>query len=305
MFYIQKINLSSLDDVKDAASIVIELSNIMREAIEANKDKNRESKETIEKLIVDLREAQSYIEDQLVKRMSSGDWEVGIVKAILVEICNLSNNSLSFSPTLSLFILMNGFAGASRDKKNQLLMEVCKVKEGGVHVIRLVKYIVQQGADINSADILGGTPLTYACESGRVEVVKYLVEKGAGAKLTNQDWITLLMKACESGNVELVRYLAEQEASAKLTNQNWDNLLMIACIDRDVEILQVFLETGKIAPEECVKALKVVRGDPVIEALLTQYLSASSIRMEDTESNQNFTPNQVPKAESSSAALHR
>jgi hypothetical protein len=60
-YILQKINLSSLDDVKDAALIVIELSNIIKEAIKTKKDE----RSTIEPLVEHLRQSQDSIEKQV------------------------------------------------------------------------------------------------------------------------------------------------------------------------------------------------------------------------------------------------
>jgi len=40
----------------------------------------------------------------------------------------------------------------------------------------LVKYLIEQGADINKEDVNGKTPLFYVCSSGNENLVKYLME---------------------------------------------------------------------------------------------------------------------------------
>lgn len=45
--------------------------------------------------------------------------------------------------------------------------------------LEIVKYLVEQGADVNARMTGGGSALAYAAIGGRVDVVKYLIERGA------------------------------------------------------------------------------------------------------------------------------
>jgi len=48
-----------------------------------------------------------------------------------------------------------------------------------------VKYLVEQGANINKEMKWGETPLFRACYSGKLNIVKYLVELGANINKIN------------------------------------------------------------------------------------------------------------------------
>ncbi|ORX78888.1 ankyrin, partial [Anaeromyces robustus] len=50
----------------------------------------------------------------------------------------------------------------------------------------IVRYLVEQGADLNKEDWKGETPLFNACKSGNETIVEYLVEYGAD--LNKEDW---------------------------------------------------------------------------------------------------------------------
>ena len=50
----------------------------------------------------------------------------------------------------------------------------------GCHLLDIVKYLVEHGAEVNSRGILGKTVLQSAVECGSIDIVKYLVEHGAG-----------------------------------------------------------------------------------------------------------------------------
>jgi len=54
------------------------------------------------------------------------------------------------------------------------LFNACKIGK-----LRIVKYLVELGADINTENKYGETPFFYACSSGNENLVKYLVRLGA------------------------------------------------------------------------------------------------------------------------------
>ena len=49
----------------------------------------------------------------------------------------------------------------------------------GVSDLGVVKYLVEQGAEVNAKDNAGETTLMKAAVSGRLSVVRYLLDKGA------------------------------------------------------------------------------------------------------------------------------
>lgn len=47
---------------------------------------------------------------------------------------------------------------------------------------KIVRYLVESGADIDFEDVMGETPLLHACRAGRTEVTRYLLQKGASVR---------------------------------------------------------------------------------------------------------------------------
>ena len=71
--------------------------------------------------------------------------------------------------------------------------------------IDIVKYLVENGADIHARDELA---LREASENGHVEVVKFLLENGAD--IHGRDYLgsdAALREASNNGHVEVVNYL--------------------------------------------------------------------------------------------------
>lgn len=78
--------------------------------------------------------------------------------------------------------------------------------------LKIVKYLIDKGAQINSTTRNLSTPLRAACYDGHFSIVKYLVEHGADINFTNRHGHTCLMIACYKGYIKIVRYLIEKGA---------------------------------------------------------------------------------------------
>lgn len=51
----------------------------------------------------------------------------------------------------------------------------------------IVKYCLENGANVNVSDYEKGTPLIHACKAGNFEIVKMLIEAGADIKARNKN----------------------------------------------------------------------------------------------------------------------
>ena len=68
-----------------------------------------------------------------------------------------------------------------------------------------VKRHVQNGADVNARNKVGGTPLMTAATRGRLDVVKFLVDKGADVNARGNDGETPLTLATKQDVVEFLK----------------------------------------------------------------------------------------------------
>ncbi|KZL78694.1 multiple ankyrin repeats single KH domain (pfs domain-containing protein) [Colletotrichum tofieldiae] len=71
--------------------------------------------------------------------------------------------------------------------------------------LKVVKLLLEKGANIKIKDIDGWTPLNAASSKGHLEVVKLLLEKGADITVTNESGWTPLHTASFNGYVKLAR----------------------------------------------------------------------------------------------------
>jgi len=71
-----------------------------------------------------------------------------------------------------------------------------------------VKYLVKNGADVNTKDFNDETPLIYACKHRNLEVLKYLIAQGA-----KEGMAEALTVSAGFGEIEIVKYLLKKGAN--------------------------------------------------------------------------------------------
>lgn len=65
--------------------------------------------------------------------------------------------------------------------------------------VKVLRRLIEHGADVNACDDLGSSPLMLASYSGKMEVVRYLIECGANVNLQNKNGDTALHEAINGG----------------------------------------------------------------------------------------------------------
>ena len=86
--------------------------------------------------------------------------------------------------------------------------------------INAVKYLIEDGANVNWSDSYGYTPLIFASRERHLEIVKYLVEKGANVNHGNNQGTTPLIFASRDGHFDIVKYLVEHGANVNQSDNN-------------------------------------------------------------------------------------
>ena len=103
----------------------------------------------------------------------------------------------------------------------------------GVGELLMVKYALQQGANIHS---YSDNALRFAAEKGHFEVVKFLLDNGADIHIHDD---TPLRLASRTGNLEMVKYLVEHGA-----NVHGSDVLRSAVVNGDLQIVKYLVEHG-------------------------------------------------------------
>lgn len=115
-------------------------------------------------------------------------------------------------------------------------------------IIEKMKILIQRGANINmlkrsdigNCEILNA--LTYFCEQGLAKVVRYLVDNGADIKIVNNDGLTALQVACEKGNPEVIKILIKNGADTNILTRDGSNIFDLACNKGNAETAKFLFE---------------------------------------------------------------
>ena len=85
---------------------------------------------------------------------------------------------------------------------DEILLKSCETGD-----LKRVEELIYRGADINTTDDKGCTPLMKACKYNNLEVVKYLIDNGANIHMKCDNGWTPLICAQAYDNLEIVEYL--------------------------------------------------------------------------------------------------
>lgn len=115
--------------------------------------------------------------------------------------------------------------------------------------LKEVKYLVDNGADVNLREKSGHTSLWWAAHFGHLETVQYLVEHGADANIKVDTGNTSLHSAAMQGFLEVVKFLSK---SSDVTLRNYNGKTASA----------VAKENGHMDVALFLKNLEVIKEDP-------------------------------------------
>ena len=111
-----------------------------------------------------------------------------------------------------------------------------------------VRFLLNQGADVNLKDDYGFTALHLAAESSMYEAVICLVKNGADVNAVNFRDVTPLMMACDDdSNMDIVRYLMRRGADLHLFDADGFTALSYAIFsdsDFTLDILSFLIQNG-------------------------------------------------------------
>lgn len=140
----------------------------------------------------------------------------------------------NFPRVCMISLLLSGYGQAEEEKSAE---RQASVERGQALVVALSKQdykqtdrLLEAGADPNSRDEEGGTPLLYAARHGEAEWVGRLLEVGADPNVRKQDGVTPLMSAAHGGHVKAVVLLinAGADPNARDDKNGWTPLIHAA-----------------------------------------------------------------------------
>jgi ankyrin repeat protein len=104
----------------------------------------------------------------------------------------------------------------------------------------LVRFLVQNGADVKAVDNFGMTALMHAAERGHLGVVEFLLEKNPD--LDKVDTTNVLTRAAEGGHLDLVRFLVQNGADVKAVDNFGMTALMCAAERGHLDVVKLLVQ---------------------------------------------------------------
>ncbi|MBA7674617.1 hypothetical protein ES703_82837 [subsurface metagenome] len=111
-----------------------------------------------------------------------------------------------------------------------------------------VQQLISEGADINSRNRMGWSPLRTAIQNRRQAVVELLIAKGADVNAKDNSGQTALLVAVNTGQKDTVELLITKGADVNIMGSRGDNALSLAKKRRHTEIVELLLKHGAEEP---------------------------------------------------------
>jgi ankyrin repeat protein len=110
--------------------------------------------------------------------------------------------------------------------------------------LEMVRVLLNYNVDINAQSIFGRTPLSFASCGRRDDprVARLLIERGANPNSQDSGGFTPLHDALENGMIEVARVLIEHDASVEVENDEGRTPLDMASEEEREEIIKILLE---------------------------------------------------------------
>jgi ankyrin repeat domain-containing protein 50 len=116
--------------------------------------------------------------------------------------------------------------------------------------ITVIKRLLKAGASIGLKDDIGGTPLSYAVCSGHDDVLRILFKKGTKIGSADDISMALLLSAAEKGHEAVVKLLLETDkANPDVKDGDGRTPLSWAAEKGHEAVVKLFLETDKVNPD--------------------------------------------------------
>ncbi|KAJ8878082.1 hypothetical protein PR048_022546 [Dryococelus australis] len=110
-----------------------------------------------------------------------------------------------YTQLMSLFLC----SGLDVNRQGDYIGNEWLIGASGRGLVNTMKMLLSQGADINTHDFTGFTPLMIAASTDKIDIVKMLVEAGANTTLRNYIGENALEGAQALKNAEVVEYLEQ------------------------------------------------------------------------------------------------
>jgi ankyrin repeat protein len=130
-------------------------------------------------------------------------------------------------------------AGMRAELSKSLLLAVSKGE------YETVKLLAENGADLNSRDKDGWTPLMWSVHCGQDNITVYLIKKGADLDMVDNEGSTALMLAIKNSCFDAAAMMVEKGARVGTKNRKGEDALILAVDKGQEDIVRLILEKGR------------------------------------------------------------
>jgi ankyrin repeat protein len=109
---------------------------------------------------------------------------------------------------------------------------------------KIIKFLVNAGANIEARYKNGNTPLLDACLAGNKEVVNFLLSKKANIHAKNNWDETALHLACKKFDLDFVTLLLSKKININAKNRRGETVLHVACEEQNFELMAFLIRHG-------------------------------------------------------------
>jgi ankyrin repeat protein len=138
--------------------------------------------------------------------------------------------------------------------------------------LKIVKYLVSEGANVNSTTKSNSTALRAACFDGHLEIVKFLVENNADIEIANRHGHTCLMIACYKGHLAIAKYLINKGADLNRKSVKGNTALHDCAECGSLDIMKLLLSHNAIMAPDAYQMTPLLAAAVTGHAQIVEYL---------------------------------
>jgi len=138
-----------------------------------------------------------------------------------------------------------------------------------------IKLLIYYGADINSMDMYGNTPLLIAIYKKNDNIINFLIDNGADINIKNKNGDTPLLIATKKNYIECCKKLINNNVNVNYKDSNGNSSLMIAIKNEKIELVKMLIGDSCVNEEnksgETPLYLAVINNSIELTKLLVKY----------------------------------
>lgn len=109
----------------------------------------------------------------------------------------------------------------------------------------IVKFLVENGAQVNAVDRWNRTPLEDALRGKHNQIIDYLIQKGGRTFMSEEEIANRLCIAAGEGELETIKLLVKAGANINAGNYDGRTALHSACAVGNQRVVEFLLQNGK------------------------------------------------------------